>query len=266
MIGRAARWLAALLLLAPSPIRAQSACPRATLPAYAHNDYANRRPLVDALALGYRGVEADVFLVGDTLRLGHDRRAARRGPVFEATYAAPLAALAARCGALTDDGTPFLLTVELKEPSPAAYDALVRVLARHRALAPAVEVVLVGWTPDAATLGTAPLPMARQHRLTRPAPPATGAIGPDVRLVSVDYGRTLGRRWTRAATRRRWLAALRATRAAHPDVRLRVHNVPTDAAVYRALADAGVHLVGTKQLAASAPLLAALRAPPPAAR
>lgn len=33
------------------------------LPAYAHNDYLIDRPLVDALALGYRGVEADVFLV-----------------------------------------------------------------------------------------------------------------------------------------------------------------------------------------------------------
>ena len=31
--------------------------------AYAHNDYRNPRPLRDALSLGYRGVEADLFRV-----------------------------------------------------------------------------------------------------------------------------------------------------------------------------------------------------------
>lgn len=30
------------------------------LPAYAHNDYRNERPLHDAVELGYRGVEVDL--------------------------------------------------------------------------------------------------------------------------------------------------------------------------------------------------------------
>ena len=54
-------------------------CPRADLPAYAHNDYRNEAPLSEALALGYSGVEADVYLVNGVLRLGHDRREAQRG-------------------------------------------------------------------------------------------------------------------------------------------------------------------------------------------
>jgi hypothetical protein len=252
-VRRAALALAALL--APAVLRGQPACPRATLRAYAHNDYANARPLADALALGYRGVEADVFLVDGTLRLGHDRRRARTGAPLEARYVGPLTALAARCGTLTDDGTPFLLTVELKEPSPAAHDSLVALLGRHRALFPAVEVVLVGWHPAPATLQAAPVPLGRQHRLRRPAVPPDTALDRGVRLLSVDHGKTVGRWWVRPAERRRWLAALRATKAAHPDRRLRVHNVPVDAAAYRALLAAGVDLIGTRDLAATAALL-----------
>ena len=52
-----------LALAAPIALPAQSGCTRGTLPAYAHNDYANARPLTDALSLGFRGAEADVFLV-----------------------------------------------------------------------------------------------------------------------------------------------------------------------------------------------------------
>ena len=44
--------------------------PPGSLPAYAHNDYKNRKPLWDALRLGYRGVEADYF--GDIQQTAHD--------------------------------------------------------------------------------------------------------------------------------------------------------------------------------------------------
>ena len=93
---------------------AQWNCPGARLPAYAHNDYLNAHPLHDALSLGYQGVEADVFLVNGELQLGHDRRAAARDGNFETIYLAPLRAIVARCGTLTADRQPFLLTLEIK--------------------------------------------------------------------------------------------------------------------------------------------------------
>src|SRR5262249_7158999 len=108
---------------------APSSCPRGSLPAYAHNDYLNIHPLFDALSLGYKGVEADVFLVNGKLHLGHKRLAAEQDGNFEALYLAPLRALVARCGTLTADGQPFLLTLELKEASRATFDTLVAVLA-----------------------------------------------------------------------------------------------------------------------------------------
>lgn len=99
------------------------------MPAYSHNDYLNRHPLLDALAMGFRGVEADVFLLGDSLRVGHDRRAAARGRTLQVLYVEPLLEIIRRCGPLGARDKPFLFTVELKDPSPAARAALARVLA-----------------------------------------------------------------------------------------------------------------------------------------
>src|SRR5690606_12096586 len=39
--------------------------------AYAHNDYAHRVPLFDALGNGFAAVEADVFLRGEELLVAH---------------------------------------------------------------------------------------------------------------------------------------------------------------------------------------------------
>src|SRR5712692_10174041 len=39
--------------------------------AHAHNDYEHKRPLLDALDHGFCSVEADVFLDGDALLVGH---------------------------------------------------------------------------------------------------------------------------------------------------------------------------------------------------
>jgi hypothetical protein len=242
-------------LVAPGAAWSQDPCPRADLPAYAHNDYANPRPLADALALGYRGAEADVFLVGGVLRLGHDRRRAGHGQTFEARYLRPLHALVVRCGVVTADGVPFLLAVEFKEASRASYDSLAALLARYPGLSPAVEVVLVGWHPGPAVLTAAPVPLGWQHRLDRRPMDPRAPLDGGARLVSLDYGKTLGRWWLRAAGRRAWLEALRAARAAHPDRRFRVHNVPVNGSVYRVLRDAGIDLIGTKHLAATAAIL-----------
>lgn len=246
------------------PAQAPSAgCPRGALPAYAHNDYLNPRPLEDALSLGYQGVEADVFLVGGTLRLGHERKKAAHGRALDSTYLEPLRSIVERCGTLTADGRPFLLDIELKEASRAAYDTLVAVLTRYRELfaardaaaSPAVEVVLVGWD-EPARLGDGPVPLWRQVQLRRPDGRAAGASDPTVRLISLDYHDTMGRWWTTGADRRRWLASVRAVSAAYPTVRMRAFHVPVDARVYRELFAAGVDLIGTQDVVGTARVLA----------
>jgi hypothetical protein len=227
-----------------------SECPRGTLPAYAHNDYLNARPLADALAANMRGVEVDVFLVADVLRVGHDRNSARRGGRLDSLYLSPLEALVARCGALTANGRPFLLTVELKEASDASYDALAAVFQRYRALLaprPFLSVVLVGWHPEPTRMGRGvDSSFGFQQRISRD-PPRT-PLDARVRLLSLDYGKTMGRWWVSNAGRQRWLATLRAAKRAAPDRLVRVHNVPADARIYGALLDAGVDLIGTGRI------------------
>jgi hypothetical protein len=264
-----------LALALPAVAPAQSECPRGALPAYAHNDYENARPLTDALALGFVGAEADVFLVDGVLRVGHDRKAARTGGTLETLYLAALQALVARCTRLTADGRPFFFAVELKEESAAAHDSLLALLGRYRSLlgdssdanteSPAVTVLLVGWQPTAPShaQGVGAL-LGRQYRLTRPDQGeelARALRDPNVRLLSIDYGKTMGRWWRTATGRRRWFAAIRAVRANAPDRLLRVHNVPADGRIYAALLAAGVDLIGTKELTVSARLLAVPPAP-----
>lgn len=260
-------WAVALVLV-PIAASAQAACPQPRLPAYAHNDYANARPLTDALAIGYQGFEADVFLIDGVLRLGHDRRQARTGASLEATYLQPLRAILARCVLRPSDNTRLLFAIELKEESRVAHDSLRSLLARYPEIAEGAEVVLVGWQPAPAVHDAAPMALARQHRLRAPIAIPGELLDGGVRLLSLDYGKTMGRWWVRQSSQRRWLAALRATKAAYPNRRLRVHNVPADSAVYRALLDAGVDLIGTKTLSATALLLEAADSardlPPPA--
>jgi hypothetical protein len=255
-------------LAAAAGLPAQPACPRGTLPAYAHNDYATPRPLHDALSLGYQGVEVDVFLVDGELRLGHDRRAARRGAALEAQYLAPLQSLVARCGWLTADGRPFLLTVDIKKKSRPTFDTLVALLARYPELfspgigkaradrdgAPAVEVVLVGWSPPALA-NSSPVPLGRQVQLRHAGAWPVQTADPAVRLISLDYSKTIGRWWTTPSQRRRWLATLREVKAANPSRRIRVHHVPVDERVYQKLLGAGVDLIGSGSLVATARLL-----------
>jgi glycerophosphoryl diester phosphodiesterase len=251
-----------------APVDAQSHCPGGQLPAYAHNDYENARPLTGAISLGFRGVEADIFLVDGVLRVGHDKKSARNNESLELLYLRPLQQLVAQCGHLGEHGTPFLFSLELKEQSAQAYDSLLSVLGRYESLlgatrsidgqTPRLTIVLVGWHPTGLTDNAAVDSMLSwQHAVTRD--PTSRVPDKRVRLLSIDYGKTMGRWWVTSASRQRWLAAIRAAKTAAPDRLVRAHNVPVNARVYTELFDAGVDIIGTKQLQASAAVLAAMR-------
>ena len=227
-------------------------CPVAYLPAYAHNDYRNARPLTDALALGYRGVEVDLYLIDGALRVGHDRREAARSPSFDSLYLQPLRAAMERCPALRALEPRLLLTVELKEESPAALAALRALLDRD--VLP-LDVVLVGWHPPLSDWTASDPLFGVQHLLTRAGEVPDGSLDPRVRLFSLDYGKTMGRWWRTRAGRARWLATLRAVSTAFPDRLVRVYNVPEDAGVYAELLENGADLIGTKSLERTSRLL-----------
>lgn len=61
--------------------------------AHAHNDYDHPRPLFDALDHRFGSVEADIFLVGDQLLIGHDASELDPARTLESLYLDPLAAI-----------------------------------------------------------------------------------------------------------------------------------------------------------------------------
>ena len=190
-----------------APLGAQTLCnDRAPLPAYSHNDYDNASPLHDALRLGYAGVEADLVLVGGVLLVAHERRGARAGRTFETLYLRPLREQVTRCTWVISPPWRFLLNVELKERSQAAYDSLAALLARYEdvvgsvdpgngASAPGtrsreapVEVVLVGWHPPLGYLAERHVLHARVQLKFGSAEARDLAPSALVRLVGVDFG------------------------------------------------------------------------------
>lgn len=261
--------LVALLLSPQGTMVAQVACPDSEpLPAYAHNDYANARPLWDALSLGFRGVEVDLFLADGHLLAAHDRQVIRRGHSLTTLYLEPLRARLSQCGRIVAGREPFLLNIELKERSPAAFDALIKALRQYSELflssdgrPAAIEVVLVGWIPARKHLAaSAPPALAVQQQVTSRSPQSGGSDSL-VRLVSLDYGKRIGWSGRRPppTSLAEWLTALRRLRDAGPRRLSRVYNVPAEPALLRRLLDGGVDLIGIKDLNQGRRALQALR-------
>ena len=102
--------------------------------AFAHNDYAQRRPLLDALAHGFAAVEADVHLVGGELLVGHSRRDLVPGRTLATTYLDPLAEMVARDGEIYAE-EPLVLLVDMKsDTATAGWHALREQLAPYAAM------------------------------------------------------------------------------------------------------------------------------------
>lgn len=101
--------------------------------AHAHNDYEHKRPLFDALDQGFTSVEADVFLEGNRLLVGHTREAAlKRNKTLEELYLDPLAKLIEKNGgAIYRKGEPFYLLIDVKSAAKPTYSRLNEVLRQY---------------------------------------------------------------------------------------------------------------------------------------
>lgn len=108
--------------------------------AHAHNDYHHERPLLDALSHGFCNVEADIFLVGDELQVGHDRRELRAGRTLQALYLDPLRErVSENGGRVYRDGPPFTLLVDIKTAGGPTYKLLHEVLSQYADILSSVE-------------------------------------------------------------------------------------------------------------------------------
>lgn len=126
--------------------------------AHAHNDYEHPRPLFDALDRGFPSVEADIYVVGDRLLVGHEPWDLRRSRTLQSLYLDPL-----RRNATTLPTTPLRLVVDVKTPATASWAVLGPVLDSYADLLTTWTRAGGGWQvrPGAVSVvltGNRPLP------------------------------------------------------------------------------------------------------------
>lgn len=239
---------------------APSGPPPVLLAAHAHNDYRHARPLLDALELGYRSVEVDVFAVDDELLVGHERIETWLRRRMDALYLEPLAQRLRERGhvlahPLADEGG-FLLLVDAKadgervlELLEARLEPLREHLTRFEggALVPGELTVLLSGARPVAAL------RSREHRLVHldGRPGEIGRLPAALMpLVSDRWGSHVSWRGDgpipEEEARRLTELARRAHAAGH---RLRFWGLPHDEGVWRAARAGGVDLLQSDDLA-----------------
>ena len=103
------------------------------IPAHAHNDYEHERPLFDALEHGFRSVEADVFAVGDSLYVAHNRKDIQQGRTLRKLYLEPLMEYISENGnSIYESGSPLILLIDIKDDGFTSYELLDRILNESR--------------------------------------------------------------------------------------------------------------------------------------
>ncbi len=97
--------------------------------AHSHNDYLHPRPLLDALALGFCSVEADIWLVNDELLVAHDRNKVDSARTLDKLYLAPLwERFQSNGGSIYPEKAPFTLLIDIKNTGAETFRTLDRVL------------------------------------------------------------------------------------------------------------------------------------------
>lgn len=136
--------------------------------AHAHNDYAHKNPLQDALKYGFNSVEADIFLVKGELICAHILPVRKKGRSLRELYLDPLQKRANENQGKIFPGhqAEFTLLIDLKQSDPALFDTLCSQIAGYPDLfsswengqktTRAVQVVLTGAHPTPEKIGGGP--------------------------------------------------------------------------------------------------------------
>lgn len=98
---------------------------------FAHNDYEHKRPLLDALDLGFCAVEADIYLIDGQLLVGHDIADVKPDRTLTSLYLEPLAKRVRKYGKVYPNGPEVLLLIDVKSEAEATYQQLKKVLTNY---------------------------------------------------------------------------------------------------------------------------------------
>ncbi len=231
--------------------------PKALPSAHAHNDYYHKRPLFDALELGFTSIEADVFLVDGKLLVGHYAHELRPERSLETLYLEPLRKhIEANDGRVFAGEERLALLVDFKTDGPAAYAALAKLLDKYDGvffdrqdgkLTPrAVEVIITGNRPIDAIAGDKSRRVGIDGRLADLDRKTPQELLPLVSESWTDHFKWRGKGPMPAAERER-LREL-ADQVHQQGRRLRFWAAPDDPAVWKELQAAGVDVIGVDDL------------------
>lgn len=106
-----------------------------SLPTHAHNDYNHQKPLFDALKLGFRSIEVDVFSIGDSLYVAHDFEDIKPGRTLRKLYLEPLNELVPQYNNnLYKDSVDLILLVDIKDDALRTYNVLHEILEEYKSI------------------------------------------------------------------------------------------------------------------------------------
>jgi hypothetical protein len=108
---------------------------QAQLPqAHAHNDYAHRRPLMQALEAGFTSIEADIHLKNGELYVAHGSSGVRQKRTLRTLYLEPLRRYIDTHGGAVYSGyeAPLMLMIDIKTDAEATYSVLKQQLEEYR--------------------------------------------------------------------------------------------------------------------------------------
>lgn len=237
MSSRVLARLVGLLLFLPA-VGAVAAAPLA----HSHNDYEQPRPLLDALALDFDSVEADIWLVDGRLLVAHEAAQLQPGRTLESLYLDPLREW------VRQPGRRLILLIDVKTEAAATYAALDAVLEKYPELAGRVRCIVSG---NRAREIMAAQPHRRAALDGRLDDLATDAPADLIPLVSDNWAKFFVWRGDGdfpAAERARLRQFVAQAHAQHRH--LRFWNTPNRPGVWRELRAAGVDVIGTDDLAA----------------
>ena len=259
-----------------SALAGESPSPSPLPQAHSHNDYEQKRPLLEALDHGFCSVEADVYLVDGKLWVAHDRKDLKPDRTLKSLYLDPLAQrVRDRVGIFADPRARLMLLVDVKGQGAEVYRQLKTELAPYAPMLTrfrdsgvvtgAVTVVLSGdraWDLARADRDRWCALDGRMSDLTNAAP-ASLAPASLVPLVSESW-RTLFR-WDgdgeMSAPEKARLRAL--VSQAHAQGRkIRFWALPDCPEAWRVCQKAGVDLINTDKIPALAAFLRGQPLPP----
>jgi hypothetical protein len=103
------------------------------LKAHAHNDYVHTRPLFDALECNFKSFEADVFSIKDSLFVAHDFEDIKPGRTLRQLYLEPFKTIInENKGSVYGNGEEVILFIDIKDDALKTYKLLHEILSAYK--------------------------------------------------------------------------------------------------------------------------------------